>query len=523
MRDKIDSLVTDALRTAAFKKTFLELNSQKKEFADEVVDLLQEDLAKLGLTLTAVSIPHIYQGRFTDDKGDVFAAEGRRNVAATVQKNREETNRINREAEIKVQEQDVIARQRSLELELLRKQKEADQARSVEEYEATTVAQTRRAVLEQEQTTALAEAHQARAVKEGRIAEAQKMEAAQIEKDRMIAIQKSQAEAAAKVAFEEALRSQREAEVARARAVEFAEIEKEKALRVAAEQREEAISVAEVAREISVAERREVEALARAKQATAEAEKRRAEERVATVEATARAERAREVSTIKAQEEADQDRIAADRDAYTETKGAEAERDSASQRAEAAVATARGLAQARRAEAEGYASEVSIRAEADFEAAGKQAAARKEIAHAVLEEGKAKAESRRLEVEAENAIARELLLRDVAIQALAVAPEVMRELMAPVASVAHDVKILQVNGLGGADGQVAGLPATILNTGLAAAGVAPFLKEAARAVMDNPDMQELTATLGEAARSAVREAVSAVSEGAQPIEVVASK
>jgi len=522
VRSKIDSLVTDALRTAAFKKSFLELNSQKKEFADEVIDLLQEDLAKLGLTLTAVSIPHIYQGRFTEDAGDVFAAEGRRNVAATVQKNREQTNRITREAEVKIQEQDVTARERALELDLLQRQKEADQARNIEEYEAHQSAETRKSVLGQEQATALAEATQIRTIREGRIAEAKKVETAQIAKDREINIQKSRASADAQVAAEEAIQQQRVAEVARQKAVEAAEIDKDRVLKVAAEQREEAITVAEVAKEIAVAQRREEEALARAKQADAEAGKRRSEEQVHTVEATARAERAREVATIKATEEADQERIAADRDAYTETKRAEAERDAATKRAQAVEAQAKGLAEAKKAEAEGYAADVAIRAEADFEAAGKQAAARKELAAAILEEGRAQAEARRMRVEAENAIATELLLRDVTLKALDVAPDVVRELMAPVANVAHDVKILQVTGLGDDEG-VAGLPATILNTGLAAAGVAPFLKEAARAVVSNPDVQELTTTLTGVARSAVREAVGAATEGLNGVEIPASK
>ncbi|MHA2063728.1 MAG: SPFH domain-containing protein, partial [Candidatus Thorarchaeota archaeon] len=70
VKDQIDSLVTDALRTAAFKKSFLELNSEKKQFADEVLALLQDDLSKLGLTLTAVTVPHVKQGNFPEDPND---------------------------------------------------------------------------------------------------------------------------------------------------------------------------------------------------------------------------------------------------------------------------------------------------------------------------------------------------------------------------------------------------------------------------------------------------------------------
>jgi len=441
VRQKIDSLVTDALRTAAFKKSFLELNSQKKEFADEVIGLLQEDLARLGLTLTAVSIPHIYQGRFTEDAGDVFAAEGRRNVAETVARNREQTNRIEREAQIAIQEQDVSARERSLKLELVQKQKEADQRRQVDEYEAEQTAATRLAVLEQERATAVAEAQQARAVAETEIAEEQKVQTAKIRK---------------------------------IETVETAEIAKVRALKVAEERRRQAIEEAEIAREVAIAAKRAEEAAARASQADAEAKQRESEEAILTVEAKATAQRHLEVITIKAREEASKEQIAADRNAYVETTKATAELDAATKRAEA----------------------------------------RRILAEAILDEGRARAEARRLEVEAENAVASQLLLRDVAVKGLEVAPHMIRELMAPVANVAHDVKILQVQGLGGGEnGEVGGLPATILNTGLAAAGVAPFLMEASKAVMGNSEVAELTDLISGLASQAMGGAADTLKNG----------
>lgn len=440
VREKIDSLVTDALRTAAFKKSFLELNSQKKEFADEVIGLLQEDLARLGLTLTAVSIPHIYQGRFTSADGDVFAAEGRRNVAETVARNREETNRIEREAEVAIQQQDVEARERALRLELIQKQKEADQKREVEEYEAEQFKITRLAVIAKEQK---------------------------------VAIEKAAADAAQKEAEEKAAERERVAEVAKTQAVQAAEIAKHKTLKVADEQRQQAVAEAQIAREVAVAAKKAEEARARAEQAAAEAEQQRAEEAIVTVEATAQAERHKAVVVIQSQEEADKERISADRDAYVKTTLAQAE----------------------------------------LESSQKEAEARRILADAILEEGRARAEARRLEVEAENAIASQLLMRDVAVKGLEVAPMIVHELMAPVSKVAHDVKILQVNGLGGENGEVGGLPATILNTGLAAAGVTPFLKEATKAVIGNSEVAELTELLGGVAKTALKEAAGSVKEG----------
>lgn len=528
VREKIDSMVTDALRTAAFKKTFLELNSQKKEFADEVVDLLQEDLAKLGLTLTAVSIPHIYQGRFTTDAGDVFAAEGRRNVAGTVEKNREETNRIERDAQIAIQRQDVDARKLELELEFDQTQREEEQKRQVAEFAAQQEAETRAYVLTQKQREAEARAAQERAIAESQIAETEKMETARIEMEKTIAIQQAAAGAATRIAEETALQARREAEISRQRTVETAEIAKEQALKVADEQRLRAIDEARITREIAIALKKEEEAAARGKQAVAEADQRASEEKIHTATAREEADRRKVVATIHAEEEARKDEIAADRDAYVETKRAESEKTAALQRAEAVAKDAVGRADAARARATGEAdavriaaeaaaAELRIRADAELEAAAKQADAQIRLATAALEQGRALAESERLMVEARNSIDRDLVLQELAMEAIRVAPAVMHEVMAPVANVAHDVKILQVNGLGGDNGEVQGLPATILNTGLAAAGIAPFLKEAVRALTASPEVAAIANAVGQSAKEAVR----TVAE--QVVEIEAAK
>ena len=521
IKEQIDPQVTDALRSAAFKKTFIQLNAEKSEFADSVREALGEDLAKLGLVLTSVSVTHIQQGPFTTDAGDVLAAEGLRNVAATVEKNREETNLIKREAQIKVQTQDVNAKEQALELELRQKQREADNARLVDEYEATQETEKVKAVLAQEQAREEAAADQSRKVEEARIQADEQVQRANIAKEKAIVmaaaaakVEEVQSQAAEKVAREEALKLEEQARIAKEKAVdtariakereiETAEIEKVKALKVADEDRIQAIEVAEVDRQVAVANKRAEEAGARAEQANAEATQREAEEKVITVKAKAEADRQKVIVTIKAEEEASKDRIEADKSAYVETKAAEGERDAALKRAEAVKARAEGEAQAVEAEAQGransrtieadaYASEKTTKAQADFEASEKEAAARTKLALALLEEGKAEAEARRLIVEAENAVAKELVLRDVAIKALEVAPAVLHEVMDPVAKATENVKILQVNGLNGENGG-GGLPGTLLSTGLTVAGLAPFLKEAWNMASSSAEGQALIA------------------------------
>ncbi|MEL6349100.1 MAG: SPFH domain-containing protein [Myxococcota bacterium] len=519
--EKTGPIVTDAMRNATMQKTFLELNEKKAEFGAQVLEAVADDLQKLGLQLVSVTITEVRQQPFDPNDNSVFTAEGRRNAAEIVERNREETNRITRQAQIKIQQQDVEAREKALALQFRQEQKEADNARQVEEYKAMQVAETRQNVLKQEQATAEAEASQMRAVKEAQIEEARKVEQAEIAKARALAVaaaaadaEKARARATQKVAEEEAARQTEEAEIARQRSVEAAQIEKQKTIKVAEEARQQAIEEAEVVRQVAVAEKRAEEAQARASQAAAEARQREAEEEIVTVRARAEAVRRKEVTVIKAEEEAQQDRIEADKAAYVETRRAEAERDAAQKRAEAVKATAVGQAAAKKAAAEGdaeairiaaeaYATEKTTRAQADFAASENEARALVALAEAELEQGRARAEARRLLVEAENAVANELLIRDVTVQALQVAPAVVREFMAPVSNVAHDVKVLQVNGLGGDNGDAASIPATILGTGMALSGALPVVNAMVKGLAESDDVKELAGALADVAKASL--------------------
>lgn len=492
------SLVEDALRTAAFRKNFLALQSEKKEFAGEVMHHLQEDLLKLGLTLKAVTIPHVGQGIFSTQADDVIAAMGRKNVAATVAENRQKTNEIERAAEMKIREQNLAARRQALEIERQQKELEAEQTRQVQEIEATKATEAKKAVLTQEEERSVAEAHQAKAVETARIEQMRQIEAARIAYDQGLSVQRAQADAAQKVAQEEASRQAREAEIAR-----------EQSVKVAFEKQQQAVAEAEIAKQVAIAARKEQEAKARAAQASAEAEQRAAEEGVKTVHAEAEADRQRRVTTIKAEEEAARDKVAADRDAYVATKRAEGERDAVQKLSEAKVLQARASAESQTIEAEGYGANLLTRAAAEAEAAQKQAEARTRLAEATLAEGRAKAEAQRLAVEAGNAVATSLLARDVALEAIRVAPAVVHELMQPITAIS-DVKVVQVNGLGGDNGQ-ANLPSTILGTGMALSGVLPVLREVTQGLLQNEELKVIGGGLKSLATETVREVARAAS------------
>jgi uncharacterized membrane protein YqiK len=531
---KGNEIIAAALRTAVRQFDLKGLNDKKEEFEESVGRLLQKDLAHFGLTLTAVSLPTVRQGKFTGDPNDQLEAEGRQKVAAAVEQALTATNDIEQTNKIARQTRDVKARENELKLQLERKSKEADNVRKVAEYEATQATAQEKAVLLQQQEAEEARAAQERAIAEARAKEAELSEKAEIAKAEQVAIRKAQAEsalkaeqeeaaakiaeaeAARKVRAEQATQQEREAEIAKNKAVETAKIEKEQSVKVADEQRQQKIEEAEVERQKAVALKRAEEAAARAEQATAEAKQKEAEEKVLTAQETEQANRQKQIVTIKAEEEAAQEKIAADKVAYVVTKRAEGERDAATKMAEAKVAQAEGIANAQTTEAKGYAEVVKTKADADAEASEQQAKARTKLAEALLEEGKAEAESVRLRVEAENKVAIPILARDVIVKALEtrVIPESLGEIMAPVGDAAGKIQVLQVNGLGGGEGGGASIPETVLGTGLALTGALPVLKSMVKSALENPDVQEIVKDVSGVATTAIGEVARAAREGA---------
>jgi len=528
VRDLIESQVTDALRTSAFRRTFLSLNSDKKGFALEVLEHLQEDLAKLGLTLKSVTIPHLQQGSFPKGaENDVFAAEGMRNIAAVVKKNQEETNAINREAEIKIQERNVAARTQALELDREQKQREAEQTRAIAEFDSQQTAETRINVLRQEQARALAEAEQARIIREKQLEQERLVKAYQVEQEQQLAVMTAEAAAKKRQAEEQAAQQQEVARIAREKAVETAAIEKERSVQaasierdqtvnVASEAQEQAIAEAKIQKEIAIARKKADEEAARASQALAEAERQRAEQTIVTVQEQAKAERQKVVEIVAAQKDQEKARLVAEQEANQRTVAARAEAEVAERQAQAIRHTAKGeadavreratgQADALRIEAEGYGHNVTIRADAEQKASEAQASARIRLADAIQKEGEARAGAEAKLIEARNQVSDKVMLFQALMSAIEKSPSIMHEVMSPIAKVS-DVKVLQINGLDGrGDGQ-SSLPQTILNSGLAVAGVLPFLK----AAVEQPEIKQAidaTRTQAQAAMNAMIEQV----------------
>jgi len=137
VKELVEDKLVSALRTAAASRSLDELNSERDEFLADVMRLVAEDLRSNGLVLETVTISRLDQTdeRFLRD-GNIFDAQGRRKIAEITQQNLTERNRHMRDGEQVRKQQDVAARQQSLELEKAESEAEARQAAEVQRIRA---------------------------------------------------------------------------------------------------------------------------------------------------------------------------------------------------------------------------------------------------------------------------------------------------------------------------------------------------------------------------------------------------
>ncbi|GIU41232.1 flotillin family protein [Shewanella colwelliana] len=293
----MESKFVDVLRAVAAEMTMTEMHEQRSDFVQRVQNNVANDLEKNGLELESVSLTGFDQ---TDlqffNENNAFDAEGRARLAKIIEEKRKETNDIEQDNRIKIEQRNLEAEKESLEIE--------------------------------------------KAEQEARLAQQQVLDFKRAEQKAEILKQQ-----------EQKTREEREAEIARERAVETAEIEKtkdietreiekRKAIEQSRIQQQRDIEVAEQEKQIAVAEKSEEESAARAKAAGAEKLKVEKEEAVITARQVAEANRRKEIEVIDARKEAE-------RDAVGVTVEAEAEKRAAEDRASAILTEAKASADAK--------------------------------------------------------------------------------------------------------------------------------------------------------------------------------
>ncbi len=270
---------------------------------------------------------------------------------------------------------------------------------------AERVARETQARAEAEANAKIADARESARAEEETIRARETVERSEIEKERGVAIYRSESQA-----------ESRKAEIVSNQAAENAELEKDEALRARAIERDRKLKISEQEQRIAVAEKSESESQAQARAEKARQERVVAEEAVRTAQEQAAAERQKQVSVIRANEEAEVD--------------ATRIRVSADARREAVELESKGRRQAAEQD----------KAAAEFHA------------QAVRAEKEAEAEGIRAVNEAKNTLSADLIAHAERLKELDVAPEVLRELVAPFDGVGENMRSVFIHGLGNTNG-----------------------------------------------------------------------
>lgn len=394
LKELVEGKFVDALRSVAAEMAMEELHEKRVDFVQKVQHVVSEDLLKNGLELESVSLTGLDQTAFEHfNPQNAFDAEGLTKLTQAIESRRKIRNDIEQETDLAIKTKNLEAERAKLQIS-----REEEYARLEQEREVSIRRASQMAEIAREQ------AEKKREAEEAQIAAQREIDLKRINSERDIDNETIQKE-----------RAVREMEIAKQRAVEQAEIERQKAIELASQ--EKAIAVAEKSRSES--------------EAKAEADKARAlavrqEEGVLTVRQTEQAERAKQVELIMA-------RQLAEKEAIQLVVSAEAEKKAAEDQAEAMRVAAQGAADKER---------LSARGKADAELLLADAKAR---SYEVEAEGKKAINA------AANMLSAEQIAMQVRLALIENLPEIIAQSVKPMEQIS-DIKILQVNGMGGAAG-----------------------------------------------------------------------
>lgn len=392
IKEAIEKRADDAIRAAAKKKNLAEIDSDKLGFADEVLNLIQQDLRKVGLTLNNIAISEIEESD-TYDTNNFFDAQGVRLRTETIQQSIQQKTEVELNTKVAIEEKELNAEKQSLriaqeqeeaklaqklEVEALKAQRE----REIEEAKATEAATIQRTKIlqnksvEEEEIRKLLALQQSqieaditleernKALKVAQTLQKQEAELAEINRQKTLEEEKIQQQLAvqakkiqADIELEERNKTLKVAQILQKQEAEVAEVTRQKTVDAALLNSQ--VELAEAERESKIAQQDAAIAISEKERDrfNSEAERAQAEAAVATATEVEEAERQQRLSIIAAEQEAEQRRIGEQNvieiDVFRRSRQAEAARQAAELEAE----SIRTLAEANRdkalAEAEG--------------------------------------------------------------------------------------------------------------------------------------------------------------------------
>lgn len=347
IKNALEKRADDAIRAAAKTKDLAEIDSDKLGFAQEVLNLVEPDLKKVGLTLNNIAISEIEEGD-TYDTNNFFDAQGVKLRTETIQKSIQQKREVELTTQVVIEQKELDAQKRSLQIA-----QEKEAAKLAQHLEVEAMKAQREREIEE------AKAREAATIQRTIILQNKSVEEEEIGKK--LSVQQSQIDA--DIALEERSKQLKVAQALQKREAELAEIQRQQNVEAAKLQAQ--VQIAESERLAKLAQEDVAIAVSNKKRESflAEAQKAKAESSVITASAVEKAERDKQLSIIAAEREAQERRISdqnvVEIDVFRRKRQAEIAQQAALLEAE----SIRTLAKANRdklvAEAEGVAAKIS--------------------------------------------------------------------------------------------------------------------------------------------------------------------
>ncbi len=135
LTDLFESKFSEALKTVGKKFDFIELYEARREFREEIINIIGTDLN--GYVLDDCAIDYLEQTRVELlDRENILDAEGIKKITELTAVQNIKANQIRRDEERTIKKQDVETREAILELERQLKEKEESQRREIENIKA---------------------------------------------------------------------------------------------------------------------------------------------------------------------------------------------------------------------------------------------------------------------------------------------------------------------------------------------------------------------------------------------------
>ena len=283
-----DAKFSEALKAVGKRFDFVDLYTNRREFKDEILQIIGTDLN--GYILDDCAIDYLEQTPLEYlNESNILDSEGIKKIIDLTAKQKMEANLIEREKEKTLKKQDVEARETVLALERQLAESEEKQYREIQSIKAKEAAEVEKVRAEERLKSEAA-----------RIASEEQIQVAEQNKERQILVAQRNKEKTDAIELERVEQARSLEANERDRIVSLAQIEKEKALE------EERKNIQEVIRERVIVEKATVEE----------------EERIKDTKAHAEAERQKKVALINAEKEAQEQLV-------KEIKAAEAAREAA--------------------------------------------------------------------------------------------------------------------------------------------------------------------------------------------------